>query len=119
MSKLRMALIGGCLSLAVAGAHAATGSPADSDKAGRMGPGTAAGQAGASDPTPGKAGATTGTAARSGTGASSTGATGTGTSTSTTTGASAGTSSTGASATVTTDGPRTTRTRRAARASRG
>jgi hypothetical protein len=118
MSKLMMALVGGCLSIAVAGAHAATGSPADSDKAGRMGPGTAAGQAGATDPTPGKAGTgTTGSAARSGTGASSTGTATTGAGTSTTTGASAGTS--GASSAVTTDGPRTTRTRRAARASRG
>jgi hypothetical protein len=110
MSKLMMALIGGCLSVAVAGAHAATGSPADSDKAGRMGSGTAAGQAGATDPSPGKAGAgTTGSAARTGTGASSTGTATTG----------AGSSTTGASAAGTTDGSGTTRTRRAARASRG
>ena len=50
MKKLMIALVAGCMSVAFAGAYAATGSPADSDKAGRMGPGSAAGEAGASDP---------------------------------------------------------------------
>lgn len=88
MKKLTLALMAGCMSVAV-GAYAASGSPADSDKAGRMGPGTAAGQQGATDPSPpSKAPGTTGASAstRSGTGATSS-TTGTGgSSTSTTTG---------------------------------
>ena len=77
MKKLMIALVAGCMSAAVAGAYAAQGSPADSDKAGRMGPGTAAGQAGATDPNapskaaPMKSGATAGSASAT-TGASST-----------------------------------------------
>ena len=84
MKKLMIALVAGCMSAAVAGAYAAQGSPADSDKAGRMGPGTAAGQAGATDPNapskaPMKSGATAGSAsATTGTGASSTAGAGAG-----------------------------------------
>ena len=73
MKKLTLALIAGCMYVAV-GAYAASGSPADSDKAGRMGPGTAAGQQGATDPSPpSKAPGTTGASSstRSGTGATS------------------------------------------------
>lgn len=129
MKKLTLALMAGCMSLAVSSTYAATGSPADTDAAGRYGPGTAAGQMGAADPTPGKAGpstrsgtaagTTTGTTGGSGmgTGATTTGAaTGSGSGTTTTT--TAGTTGTGASVT-TTDTTRPARTRRAARASRG
>ena len=49
MNKLMLTVIAGCMSAALGSAYAATGSPADSDKAGRQGPGTAAGQAGATD----------------------------------------------------------------------
>lgn len=102
MNKLVMALVGGCMSVAVAGAYAATGSPADTDKAGRAGPGTAAGQMGAADPTPGKAGpGTTGAAARSSAG----------------TGAAAGTDSSGASTGTSAGEPKGKA--RARRASRG
>lgn len=52
MRKLMLALVAGCMSAAVAGAYAAAGSPADTDKAGRAGPGTAAGEMGAAKPTP-------------------------------------------------------------------
>ena len=75
MKKLTLALIAGCMSVAV-GAHAASGSPADSDKAGRMGPGTAAGEMGAVDPDPpSKAPGTTGARSSTGTGATGTGST--------------------------------------------
>lgn len=81
MKKLTLALIAGCMSVAV-GAYAASGSPADSDKAGRMGPGTAAGQQGATDPSPpSKASGTTGASSSS---SSGTGTTGAGSSSSTT-----------------------------------
>lgn len=81
MKKLTLALIAGCMSVAV-GAYAASGSPADSDKAGRMGPGTAAGQQGATDPSPpSKAPGTTGASSSS---SSGTGTTGAGSSSSTT-----------------------------------
>src|SRR5688572_21874259 len=65
MKKLMLALVAGCMSAALGAAYAATGSPADADKAGRQGPGTAAGEAGATVPSPGKAGpgATKGAAA--------------------------------------------------------
>lgn len=51
MKKLMIALVAASMCAAGA-AYAAQGNPADSDKAGRMGPGTAAGQQGATDPTP-------------------------------------------------------------------
>lgn len=106
MNKITLALIAGCLSAAVAGAHAASGSPADSDKAGRMGPGTAAGQQGATDPSPPtKAGGTTGSrAAGTGAAGTGTGATGTGGAAATDMGTGSGTTGT---------------TRRAPRASKG
>ena len=114
MRKLTLGFMAVCLSAAVASAYAAQGSPADTDKAGRAGPGTAAGQMGAADPTPGKAGpgstgSATGTGAR--TGASS----GTGT------GSGAGMSSGGTGATTGggMDDTKGSRTRRAARASKG
>jgi hypothetical protein len=127
-----LALVAGSMSVAVAGAYAAAGSPADTDKAGRMGPGTAAGQMGAADPTPGKAGAS------GGAGMSKSGSAGAGTSTGAGTSAGAGSagaasSSTGSNATTgsTTSGSSATagsgmgddgkakRSRRAARASKG
>src|SRR5215211_7663505 len=52
MRKLTLALVAGCMSVAMASAYAATGSPADTDKAGRAGPGTSAGEMGAAKPTP-------------------------------------------------------------------
>ena len=56
MKKLMLALVAGCMSVAVYAAQQ-TGSPADSDKAGRVGQGnTTPGEMGASQPTPGKAG---------------------------------------------------------------
>ena len=120
MRKLMIALVAGVMSAAVAGAYAAQGSPADTDKAGRAGPGTAAGQMGASDPTPGKAGGTTGGMNRSGAGASSStgagaggGSMGAGASSSTTTSGSSATSDTGG------DTGKARRSRRGARASRG
>ena len=71
MKKLMLALVAGCMSAAMAGAYAAAGSPADTDKAGRAGPGTAAGEQGAAKPTPGAAdkGMKAGAAAGAGTGA--------------------------------------------------
>ena len=72
MSKLMLTLVAGCMSAALASAYAASGAPDASDKAGRMGPGTAAGQSGAVDPSP-KGGATGAQgAARSATGAGAT-----------------------------------------------
>ena len=77
MRKLMIALVAGCMSAAVAGAYAAQGSPTDSDKAGRMGPGTAAGQSGATDPSapskapPMRSGATTGSGSAAGAGGAS------------------------------------------------
>lgn len=87
MKKLTLALFAGCMSVAV-GAYAASGAPDDTDRAGRMGPGTAAGQMGAVDPTPDRAAGTTGTRSstgtRAGTATGATGATGTGGSSATT-----------------------------------
>ena len=80
MKKLMMAVAAGCMSVAVAGAYAAQGSPADTDKAGRAGPGTAAGEMGAAKPTPTTPGST-------GAGTSKSGTTGAGTSAGTSTGA--------------------------------
>jgi hypothetical protein len=114
MRKLMLALVAGCMSAAAAGAYAAAGSPADSDKAGRMPPGTSAGQMGATDPTPGKAGASKGGAMSKGEAspAGSSAAAG---------GASATTSGSGSSATAGTgdDTGKAKRSRRAARASKG
>jgi hypothetical protein len=120
MRKLTLALVAVCVSAAVAGAHAAQGSPADTDKAGRAGPGTAAGQMGAADPT--KAGtdsSTSGTRSRAGTSGatSSTGATGSAGTSSSSTGTSS--PSSGASAASSTDEPKVRRTRRGGRASKG
>ncbi|HZN24461.1 MAG TPA: hypothetical protein VFB75_09545 [Burkholderiales bacterium] len=121
MRKLTLALIAGCMSAAMAGAYAASGSPADSDKAGRQGPGTAAGEQGAVNPSGadkggamGKRGTASGAAAGTGATSSGTGAgtSGTGASATTTTGSSA-TASTG------TDEPKGRRSRRAARAEKG
>ena len=75
MKKLMLALVAGCMSVAVYAAEQ-RGSPADTDKAGRMGQGaTTAGEMGAVQPTPGKAGPSTlpakgGAASSSATGAS-------------------------------------------------
>ena len=100
MRKLTLALVAGCMSAAVAaGAYAATGSPADTDKAGRAGPGTAAGQMGAADPSPGKAGpagVSKGGTAAAGTSAGTAGAA----SSSSGTGASASSTPSGSSATA-------------------
>lgn len=111
MKKLMLTVIAGCMSAALASAYAATGSPADSDKAGRQGPGTAAGQQGATDPNaPSKAGTKGGAAATApGAAASSTGA---GASATTSPGAAAG--SAGGM-----DDTKGRRTRRAARAEKG
>jgi len=80
MIKLRLALVAGCMSAAVAGAYAAqqTGSPADTDKAGRMAPGTTGGEMGAVQPTPGKAGPSTLPGSKKGSAASSSATTGAG-----------------------------------------
>jgi len=77
MKKLMLTLVAGCMSAAMAGAYAAQGSPADTDKAGRAGPGTAAGEMGAAKPTPGTAdkGMKGGAAASSSTGAAGASAT--------------------------------------------
>ena len=113
MRKLMLALIAGCMSAAVASAYAASGSPADTDKAGRASPGTAAGEQGAAKPDVGSAG--TGMK-RGATGAASS-------TTSGTTGGSATTSGTGgssASAGMGDDTAKSTRrSRRAARAEKG
>lgn len=106
MKKLMIALIAGSISAATAGAFAASGSPADSDKAGRMGPGTAAGQMGAADPSPGKAGA-------GGSGSMRGGSSGMGASSSSGMGGSSATSGSGGS------GSEGTGRRRARRASKG
>ncbi|HYC46053.1 MAG TPA: hypothetical protein VED01_11295 [Burkholderiales bacterium] len=114
MKKLMIALVAGCMSAAVAGAYAAQGNPADSDKAGRMAPGTAAAQQGATDPNaPSKAGATKGAGATSGSsaGGASTAA-GAG-------GASATTGAGGAAATTGGGMDDTKKGRRAARAAKG
>ena len=74
MNKLMLALVAGCMSAAVAGAYAASGSPADTDKAGRAGPGTAAGEMGAANPSPGKAGPDTLPGSKKGAAASKSGA---------------------------------------------
>ena len=110
MKKVILALVAGCMSAALAGAYAATGSPADSDKAGRQGPGTAAGEAGASVPSPGKAGpgATKGAAAPSAAPAPAAAPP-----------ASAGGSSAAASSGAPMDDGKGRRTRRAARAEKG
>jgi len=104
-SLLMLALVAGCMSAAVAGAYAAQGSPADTDKAGRMGPGTAAGEMGAAQPTPGKAGP----GSTKGGAASSSSTTGTGASATTSSGGAAASSSTG------TDEPRKGRRARASK----
>ena len=111
MNKLMLALVAGSMSLAVAGAYAATGSPADTDKAGRAGPGTAAGEMGAAKPGPTAPGSAAGSGMSKG-GASSSATTGPGTS-----GASATSGSSGASATSGTGEPKAGR--RARRASKG
>ena len=122
MRKLTLALIAGCMSAAMAGAYAASGSPADSDKAGRQGPGTAAGEQGAVNPSGadkggamGKRGTASGAAAGTGATSSGTGAgaSGTGASATTTTAGSSATAGTG------TDEPKARRSRRAARAEKG
>ena len=121
MRTLTLGLLAVCMFVAL-GAHAAQGSPADTDKAGRAGPGTAAGQQGASDPSK-TAGSSTGSgsAAQSGSNSGGTSAsTGAGsTGGASTAGASSG--STGASATTgaSTDDTKGRRSRRAARASKG
>ena len=71
-----LAIAAGCMAASMAGAYAATGSPADTDKAGRMGPGTSGGQMGATDPTPGKAGGTSKGGSAGAMGAGSGGSTG-------------------------------------------
>ena len=115
MNKLMMAVVAGCMSAAMAGAYAASGSPADTDKAGRMGPGTAAGEQGAVQPTPGKAGkgasSSTATGAGAGSGAASSSSTGAG--------ASATSGAGGASATTGGGMDDTKSGRRARRASKG
>ena len=108
MNKLMLALVAGSMSLAVAGAYAATGSPADTDKAGRAGPGTAAGEMGAAKPGP----ATPGGSAASKGGASSSASTGAG-------GASATSGSGGAAATSGGSMDEPKGGRRARRASKG
>lgn len=119
MKKLTMALLAGCMTVAVAGAYAATGSPADSDKAGRQGPGTAAGAAGAVDPTPGKAGPSSAPSTKSGSSMSSGTSTGGSSAASTGTGASSTAGSSGASATTGGSTDDTKGSRRARRASKG
>lgn len=128
MRKLMLALVAGCMSAAMAGAYAAQGSPADTDKAGRAGPGTAAGEMGAADPTPGKAGGSSmskggmskgdmskGSMSQSGSSAGmSTGAGGTAGSMSSGSSSSMSSGSTGMS-----DDGKAKRSRRAARASKG
>ncbi|MEN3353736.1 MAG: hypothetical protein V7640_1894 [Betaproteobacteria bacterium] len=123
MSKLTLALVAACLSATIAGAQAAQGSPADTDKAGRADPGTSAGQLGASDPKAGAGSSASGSrsgAARSGA-TSSSGASGTAGTGSDSSSSAAGTGgrSSGASAASSTDEPRVRRTRRGARASKG
>jgi hypothetical protein len=123
MRKLLLALVAGSMSVAMAGAYAATGSPADSDKAGRMAPGTSAGQLGATDPSPGKAGASKGGTAGTATGAGASTSAGTSGASAGAGGASATTSSGGSSASagggMSDDTGKGKRTRRAARASKG
>ena len=109
MRKLMLALIAGCMSAAVAGAYAASGSPADSDKAGRQGSGTAAGEQGAVNPSGQDKGGAMGKRGASSSSAAGTGATTTGT----------GASGSSASATTGSDEPKAKRSRRAARASKG
>ena len=127
MKKLMLALVAGCMSAAVAGAYAAQGSPADTDKAGRAGPGTAAGQMGAADPSPGKAGGSDmskGSMSKGGSGSMSKGGSSAGMSTGAGAGSTAGATSGGSSAAASSggmsdEGKSTKRSRRAARASKG
>jgi len=117
MRKLMLALVAASMSAAISGAYAAQGSPADSDKAGRMPPGTSASQMGATDPTPGKAGASTkggamGAGATAGSASSSAGAGGASASTGGGSSAAAGTGDDMGKA-------KGKRSRRAARASKG
>src|SRR5687767_13013072 len=105
MRKLMMALVAGCMSAAVAGAYAAQGSPADTDKAGRAGPGTAAGEMGSAKPTPttpGSSGAGMSKGGSAAAGAGTSAGAGTAGASSSTTGSSAttGSSTTGSSATA-------------------
>src|SRR5688572_8067899 len=86
MRKLMLAVAAGCMSLAVSSAYAASGSPVDTDKAGRAGPGTAMGELGAAKPTPSAPGATKGGAASTTTGSTSATTTGAGSSATATTG---------------------------------
>ena len=117
MKKLMLALVAGCLTAAV-GAYAASGSPADSDKAGRMGPGTSAGQHGATDPSPGKSGAK-GATSSTGAASSTTGAGAGGSAATTGSGASTTSGAGGASATTGGGMDDTKSGRRARRASKG
>ncbi len=123
MNKFMLTLVAGCMSAAVASAYAASGSPADTDKAGRAGPGTAAGEMGAAKPAP--SGTTGGTGMRRGSpGASSTTGAGAGAggsaASSTGSGASATTGAGGASATTGSGMDDTSKSgRRARRASKG
>jgi hypothetical protein len=107
MRKLMLALVAGCMSAAIATAYAASGSPADTDKAGRAGPGTTAGEQGAAKP--GGTAGTAGMAGSSTTGAAS-GASAAGT---------AGGTSGGAGMSTGTDDTKSQRGRRAARAPKG
>jgi hypothetical protein len=111
MNKLMLAVVAGCMSAAVAGAYAAQGSPADTDKAGRAGPGTAAGEMGAAKPTPGSAGAGAGASKGSATTGSSAGAASSGTGATATTGTGGAAASSGSG----TDQPRTGRRARASK----
>ena len=116
MRKLMLALVAGCMSVAMAGAYAAAGSPADSDKAGRQGPGTAAGQQGATDPSAPKGGAASKSGATAGSStAGSAGAT-TGTGASSTAGAGGSSAAAGGGMD---DAKSSRRSRRAARAEKG
>jgi uncharacterized protein YraI len=120
MRKLMLAVIAGCMSAAVAGAYAAQGSPADTDKAGRAGPGTSAGEMGAAKPGTTTPGSTSG----SGMGTSKGGSSTTGAASSTTGGSSSAGSTSGSSGAAAgsstgTDDTKGRRSRRAARAEKG
>ena len=125
MRKVMLALVAGCMSAAVAGAYAAQGSPAETDKAGRAGPGTSAGEMGAAKPTPSTPGAGAGAASKSGAGTGAAAGTGAGTSggasSSTGAGSSAASTTGGGSATVGSGMDDTDKSRRSrrARASKG